>query len=76
MPGLLACSWARNKTEHAQELFERARDAYTCLKGLPCNAEIREADFRVARFASEVSLSRHIPYARHEVHDSCRGMVV
>jgi hypothetical protein len=51
MPGLLACSRARNKAEYAQELFERARDAYTCLKGLPCNAEIREADFRVARFA-------------------------
>lgn len=51
MPGLLACSWARNKAKHAQELFERARDAYTRLKGLPCNSEIREADFRVARFA-------------------------
>jgi len=51
MPDLLACSWARNKAEHTQELFERGRDAYTCLKELPCNSEIREAGFRVARFA-------------------------
>ena len=51
MPGLLAASWARDQAGPPYELFARACDAYTRFKGLPCQSEIQEADFRIARFA-------------------------
>ena len=55
MPGLLTVSWDSHSESRANELFERALAGYTEFKGLTCNADVKEGNFRIARFAGKDS---------------------
>ncbi len=74
MAGLLAVSWKPGADQAANAVFDRARDSFARLKGLSCNADVRRARVRIARFATPGAPSPGI----HEEGESlaaCAGWI-
>jgi hypothetical protein len=55
MSGLLVASWKEGAEPHVRGQFERAREAFSLLKGLTCTGDASWRSLRVTRFSSPFS---------------------